>query len=625
MDEQAHVAFNTDNVKNDTDLAAAQQAVEAKKEAIAAKTEQKSKEYVQQAPTSCVNAHHGATDARMKDFDAAEKSETVMARLEAEKKNALVSSNECFVPLHDDPAVAGADKLLNRLENQMKGMGDVDESLQKAAPNALVKQVADRGGLDNMALISLDKIFKKLDAVTTTMIENTEAMSAQAHTTKDDAKAAEESAIARKKASQDALAAAKDELKELHNTVKEYVKALKGDDKRGSEIESDMSRAETGVEGFDAFVLKQFTFLKDRAAEKPEEEAAEDRRTVPRGLMLGLRPSVLKVHASTTKDDAEAVEERTAAAKKASQDVLVVAKAVLKELNKTVKEHVKALKAQDKRVSEIDALVHEQLTFLKDLAAEKPEEDEGADGNPYAKFEVLQAPAQVGDDAPGRKPFLLNPRALEFASLSLAHCQGQAGPQATGKGETDHPQQREGKESDWAAVAHARALVQRPRVVSRLLDNPIGKVAKVLRMGTLEQLTSIDREVLGAKAVDEWGADFVTFVASNGTTYRVELREGAHRQINLATGTVRTAYREPPPLPPGMVDWSWAALTAPGHTWQYEAAFRESEVCDGRRFPSAKALSDASVRVPYPTAISSALEALMQAQMRAEIPESERE
>ena len=111
------------------------------------------------------------------------------------------------------------------------------------------------------------------------------------------------------------------------------------------------------------------------------------------------------------------------------------------------------------------------------------------------------------------------------------------------------------------------------------------------------------------------------FAATNGTCYRAELREGPHRQVNLSTGTVRLVYREPPP---GGNEPTWKSLTAPGATWHYEVAFRESEIHDARRFPTPKALSDASMRVPYPAAISKALEALRQAQLRAEIPENER-
>ena len=113
----------------------------------------------------------------------------------------------------------------------------------------------------------------------------------------------------------------------------------------------------------------------------------------------------------------------------------------------------------------------------------------------------------------------------------------------------------------------------------------------------------------------------VVELAANGRSYRAEYREGPYRQINLSTGTVRLVYREPPP---GSNEPTWASLTAPGATWHYEAAHRESEIHDARRFPSPKALSDASMRVPYPAAISRALEALRQAQLRAEIPESER-
>ena len=104
-------------------------------------------------------------------------------------------------------------------------------------------------------------------------------------------------------------------------------------------------------------------------------------------------------------------------------------------------------------------------------------------------------------------------------------------------------------------------------------------------------------------------------------SYRVELRDGPHRQINLATGTVRATYRAPPP---GGNEPTWESLTAPGAIWQYEAAYRDAEIHDARRFPTPKALSDASMRVPYPAGISRALETLRQAQMRAEIPENER-
>ena len=131
-------------------------------------------------------------------------------------------------------------------------------------------------------------------------------------------------------------------------------------------------------------------------------------------------------------------------------------------------------------------------------------------------------------------------------------------------------------------------------------------------MATLQELSSADREVLAEEAVLDWGADFVLF-AANGSCYRAELREGPYRQINLSTGTERCVYREPPPEG---YEPTWESLTAPGATWHYEAAYRESD--------SLRARSSASVRVPYPGAISRALEVLHQAQLRAEIPESER-
>ena len=127
--------------------------------------------------------------------------------------------------------------------------------------------------------------------------------------------------------------------------------------------------------------------------------------------------------------------------------------------------------------------------------------------------------------------------------------------------------------------------------------------------------------VLAGEAVIEWGADFVIFASTNGATYRAELRVGPYRQINLSSGTERLVYREPPPEGK---EPTWASLTAPGATWGYEAGYRESEIQDAQRFPTPKSLSDASMRVPYPPAISRALEALRQAQLRAETPESER-
>ena len=105
----------------------------------------------------------------------------------------------------------------------------------------------------------------------------------------------------------------------------------------------------------------------------------------------------------------------------------------------------------------------------------------------------------------------------------------------------------------------------------------------------------------------------MSYTATSGSRYRVELRDGPYRQVNLDNGTTRCVYREPPPLPPGVDEVGWEALTTPGATWQFEAAYRDSEVLDPVRFPSPKALSDASMRVPLPTAISAALEALRQA------------
>lgn len=162
-------------------------------------------------------------------------------------------------------------------------------------------------------------------------------------------------------------------------------------------------------------------------------------------------------------------------------------------------------------------------------------------------------------------------------------------------------------------------------VVQRVLADPRGKISTELREATLREVSAEDREALTAGAVEEWGADFIVYAAANGTRYRVELREHGHRQVNLKTGTERFVCREPPPLPPGVsFDWNftWEGLMAPGATWAYEAAYREAEV-RGQQ-PSQKELSDASMEVPYPEAVSRALEALRRAQIRAEIPESER-
>lgn len=280
--------------------------------------------------------------------------------------------------------------------------------------------------------------------------------------------------------------------------------------------------------------------------------------------------------------------------------------------------------------------------------------------NPYAVFKVDQAPpfsfnARAAEFVPDKKePAAEDGRALDTKPGDGGENEtaGGAAFSATGEVIGEHTPSVQvcsscgmclarsefapgevtclGCQEDMAVEAqaieefHARALEERRKVVPRVLADPRGKIPKKLRLATLQELTSTDRQALAAQAVEEWGPDFVSYTATSGSRYRVELREGPYRQVNLANGTVRCVYREPPPLPPGLDEVSWKAMTAPGATWRYEAAYRDSEVLDSVRFPSPKALSDASMKVSLPAAISAALEALRQAQMRAEIPEHDR-
>ena len=139
-----------------------------------------------------------------------------------------------------------------------------------------------------------------------------------------------------------------------------------------------------------------------------------------------------------------------------------------------------------------------------------------------------------------------------------------------------------------------------------------------LRDATLAERDAADREALAAEPVMEWDSSFIRYTAANGSDYRVEL-EPLDRQFNLSNGTVRSISRESPPLPPGALPWSWASLTAPGAIWQFQAGYRQA---DARKFQSPS--GGTSIQVPYPVAVSRALEMLRQARMRAQTPAGER-
>merc|ERR1719456_843638 len=156
--------------------------------------------------------------------------------------------------------IDGAGTLLRRLEKEMEGMDVVDESLQKAAPNALVKAVKDRGQFANIALDSLNKIFLQFDSDSAYTIENADSLAAQAHKESDELKAAQEVAENVKNVAQEALTQAKKELTEIQKTIKEHEKALKGHDKRVAEIDKDKLEAEADLEEFDMFVMDPFNF-----------------------------------------------------------------------------------------------------------------------------------------------------------------------------------------------------------------------------------------------------------------------------------------------------------------------------------------------------------------------------
>lgn len=272
MDEQNTFASNTDNVKSqhEEDLAAAQEARDAKQTEIAEKTETRN---------NASDALGNASEAAAKAAEAAVKADSAKEDTAMAKQAALDLYKECFMPLKDTPEIDGGGTLLRRLEKEMEGMDVVDESLQKAAPNALVKAVKDRGQFDNIALDSLKKIFLQFDSDSAYTIENADALAAQARKKSDELKAAQEVAENVKNVAQEALTQAKKELTEIQKTIKEHEKALKGHDKRVAEIDKDKLEAEAALECFDLYVVAPFTESKDRHAPLPEpaeEQPAEE-------------------------------------------------------------------------------------------------------------------------------------------------------------------------------------------------------------------------------------------------------------------------------------------------------------------------------------------------------------
>jgi len=264
--EQKEFGANSENVKaqHEVDLAKTQEAIEAKKTEIAQRLDTKN---------SDADAYGKAIDVNMEAANAAEKADTAKERMTVEKDQALTIYNECFLPLKEDPNVDGNAKLLSRLEKHIESMDVVDESLTMAAPNALVKKdIAERGVFDNMALTSLDSIFKKFDADAQYTIDNSDALAAAAQKKKADTEAAMHAAEEKKKASNEAWQNAKKELQELQKTAKEHEKALKGHDKRVAEIETETKKAESDLEEFDMFVMDPFNFAKERTEVKPPEE-----------------------------------------------------------------------------------------------------------------------------------------------------------------------------------------------------------------------------------------------------------------------------------------------------------------------------------------------------------------
>lgn len=138
-----------------------------------------------------------------------------------------------------------------------------------------------------------------------------------------------------------------------------------------------------------------------------------------------------------------------------------------------------------------------------------------------------------------------------------------------------------------------------------------------LRQAILGALVASERALLAAESIEEWDADFITYSAGNGCRYRVELGS-PHRQISLRTGTVRAVYREPAPAAPDIPPW--VAIILPGATWQYEAGFRDGEISSTIGFG---ALNAARRKIAYREPISKALDALHQAGIRAEFPQTE--
>ena len=116
-----------------------------------------------------------------------------------------------------------------------------------------------------------------------------------------------------------------------------------------------------------------------------------------------------------------------------------------------------------------------------------------------------------------------------------------------------------------------------------------------------------ERTLLPAECIVDWGAEFLTYTASNGRQYRIDNELGGPnggggrlRQVSLSTGTERGVIRIPAPPPSGVS--LVVSYILPGATWKHDA---------GSRYE------------PFPEGIFAALEALGQARKRAEAPDLE--
>ena len=107
--------------------------------------------------------------------------------------------------------------------------------------------------------------------------------------------------------------------------------------------------------------------------------------------------------------------------------------------------------------------------------------------------------------------------------------------------------------------------------------------------------------------------DFVTYRAANSDTYRVELEDlglgRLQRQVNLRTGSERAVFREPPE---GVRSGGVEDPASLGSVWCYNAGFREAE---SHTFRTPSELSSAVMKIPFPKAVSEALEEIWRARV----------